>query len=423
MTATDVPTTDRFFTDPDFDFEFRDALGATAYGVGDPGMWLATARQIVDGDRQSWFDAWTARADQLSGLGDDARAQGDRHGASWAYLSASCAYSKAMGAIDGLPAGEGDAVLLPTFRNSRRCWDAMIDQSGGRFVRVAVPYEGTTLPGYLLRPDASGARRPTFVMTNGSDGPLATLWATGAAEALDRGWNAFVYDGPGQQSMLFERNVPFRPDWEAVLTPVVDALVARPDVDPNALTAYGISQAGYWLPRALAFEHRFVAAVADPGVVDVSTSWLAHLPQPLIDMLDNGQKQQFDDVWAQIDADPAQAREYAFRARPYGITDPYDLYEAVRTYQLRDVATKIRTPLLITDPQDEQFWPGQSDQLADLLPGTHEVVPFTRQDGANFHCQPLASRLTAYRIFNWLTGRLERHHGHDRRGGRDHRRH
>ena len=62
--------------------------------------------------------------------------------------------------------------------------------------------------------------------------------------------------------------MPFRPDWEAVLTPVVDTLVARGDVDPGALVAYGISQAGYWLPRALAFEHRFVAAVADPGVFD-----------------------------------------------------------------------------------------------------------------------------------------------------------
>ncbi len=113
MTDTDVPTsTDRFFTDPTFDFEFRDALGATAYGVGDPGMWLATARKIVDGDRQSWFDAWTARADQLSGLGDAAAGQDDSHGASWAYLSASAAYLKAMGAIDGLPAEEGEAVLL-----------------------------------------------------------------------------------------------------------------------------------------------------------------------------------------------------------------------------------------------------------------------------------------------------------------------
>jgi hypothetical protein len=439
MTVTDVPTsTDRFFTDGTFDFEFRDALGATAYGVGDPGMWLATARQIVDGDQQSWFDAWTARADQLSDLGDAAAAGGDAHGSSWAYLSASGAYSRAMGAVDGLPAKEADAVLLPTFRKSRRCWDAMIDASAGRFVRVAVPYENTTLPGYLLRPDASGARRPTFVMTNGSDGPLASLWATGAAEALGRGWNAFVYDGPGQQSMLFERNIPFRPDWEAVLTPVVDALVDRTDVDADALVAYGISQAGYWLPRALASEHRFVAACADPGVVDVSTSWLAPLPQSMIDLLDSGQKQQFDAIMAQIDQDPTMAQVYAFRARPYGISDPYDLYKAVQTYQLRDVAAQISTPLLITSPQDEQFWPGQSDQLAALLTASHEVVSFTRQDGANFHCEPLARRLTSYRIFEWLTRHLDRPTRpdrslpkHDRRepddgyrpDGRDRRRH
>ena len=407
-----MTTATAFFTDPDFDFDFRDALGATAYGVGDPGMWLATAREITDGDRQSWFDAWTARADQLSDLGDTAAAQGDVHSASWAYLSASAAYSKALAAIDGLPDDEAAVVTTPAFRNSRRCWDAMIAGSGGRFVRVDVPYEDTTLPGYLLRPDASGARRPTFVMTNGSDGSLATLWAAGAADALDRGWNAFVYDGPGQQSMLFERQVPFRPDWEAVLTPVVDTLVARAktvgDVDQNALTAYGISQAGYWLPRALAFEHRFVAAVADPGVVDVSTSWTAPLPSAMIELLDTGQKQQFDAIMAKIDQDPTQARTYAFRAKPYGISDPFDLYTAVRGYQLRDVAGKISTPMLITAPRDEQFWPHQSAELAGLLTAPHEVVAFTRQDGANLHCQPLSRRLTSYRMFGWLAAHLDR---------------
>jgi hypothetical protein len=316
-----------FFTDPDFDFEFRTALGATAHGVGDPGMWLATAARIVDGDRPSWFAAWSERADQLSALGDAAAASGDARGAGWAYLSASAAYSRALGAVDGLPPDQADAVMLPTFRSSRRCWDAMIDSSEGRFVRVEVPYSDTTLPGYLLRPDASGSTRPTYVMTNGSDGALSSLWASGAAEALAHGWNAFVYDGPGQQSMLFERDIPFRPDWEAVL----------------------MEQAG---------------------------------------------------------GDPATARTFAFRARPYGIDDPYDLFGAVRSYQLRDVAGQIRTPLLITDPQDEQFWPGQSDQLAGLLVAPHEVQPFTREDGANYHCQPLASRLTAYRIFDWLTRQL-----------------
>ena len=59
---------------------------------------------------------------------------------------------------------------------------------------------------------------------------------------------------------------------------MLDAMVARPDVDPVRVALIGISQTGYWVPRALAFEHRFVAAVADPGVVDVSTSWTKALP-------------------------------------------------------------------------------------------------------------------------------------------------
>jgi hypothetical protein len=83
--------------------------------------------------------------------------------------------------------------------------------------------------------------------------------------------------------MLFERGMPFRHDWEAVLTPVIDVLVGRPDVDASALTGYGISQGGYWITRAVAFERRLVAAVADPGVVDVSAGWTAHLPAALLD--------------------------------------------------------------------------------------------------------------------------------------------
>ena len=393
-----------FFADEDFDFEFRNALGGAAYGVGDAGLWLATASRIVDGDRASWFAAWTDRARELAELG--AASAGDPAGAAWAYLAASAAWSRAMGAIDGLPPEQGDAALLPTFRESRRCWEAMIDASQGRHVRLDIPYEGTTMPGWLLRPDASGTPRPTFVMTNGSDGPLSELIGAGAGEALARGWNALVYDGPGQQSMLFERGVPFRPDWEAVLTPVVDALVARPDVDAAALTGYGISQAGYWLPRALAFEHRLVAAVADPGVVDVSTSWMRKLPPEMVQLLDGGQRETFDGYLAQAGSDPATAREFAFRARPYGIDDPYDLFTAVRTYTVRDVAADIRTPLLITSPDDEQFWPGQSDELAGLLTAPHDVVRFTRADGANVHCQPLGRRLTAMRMFGWLAAHL-----------------
>lgn len=403
MAPTPAAIPGSFFADADFDYEFRSALGDAAHGVGDPGMWFATARAITDGDRNSWFTAWTDRAERLVALAAELT---ERDSVAWAWLSASAAYSRALSAVDGLPAEKADTVMLPTFQSSRRCWDAMVDASGGRHVRMTVPYQDDGLPGYLLRPDASGVARPTLVITNGSDGALPSLWAAAGAGALARGWNAFVYDGPGQQSMLFERGVPFRFDWEAVLTPVVDALVARSDVDGSALTAYGISQAGYWLPRALAFEHRFVAAVVDPGVVDVSTSWTAYLPPEMIQLLDGGQKDIFNQYMTQAAPDPDAERTFAFRARPYGIDDPYDLFTEVRRYQLRDVAGQIRTPLLIADPEGEQFWPGQSEKLAALLTGPHEVVRFTGADGAELHCEPLAPNLAQAHFFSWLNSRL-----------------
>ena len=223
---------------------------------------MAILDRITDGDAQSWFDAWTDVAADLAARGEEALGRGHLATASWALLAASEFYSKALAFVDGLA---DQSVLLPTFRQGRACWEQIIDTSAGRFVRVQVPYEDTTLPGYLLRPDASGAARPTLVITNGSDESLPGLFGNGAAAGLARGWNVFVYDGPGQQSMLFKRGVPFRYDWEAVLTPVIDALVGRPDVDASALTGYGVSQGGYWIPRAIAFERRLAAAVADPA--------------------------------------------------------------------------------------------------------------------------------------------------------------
>ena len=393
-----------FFSDAAFDFETRETLGRVANGAGDVGLVFATLDQITDGDAQSWFDAWTATAATLAARGDDAVKRGQPETASWAMLTAASYYAKALAMVDGLA---DQSALLPTFREQQRCWEAVIDASQGRFVRVPVPYQGTTLPGYLLRPDDSGAARPTFVMTNGSDGSLPGLMGEGAVEALNRGWNAFVYDGPGQQSMLFERSVPFRYDWEAVLTPVIDALVSRSDVDAARLTGYGVSQGGYWITRAIAFEHRLVAAVADPGAVDVSTGWTANLPPALHALLQSGQKDAFNAAMTSAHPDPATARNLAFRSRPYGgMTDPFDLFTEVEKYQVRDVAGQITTPLLICDPADEQFFPGQPQQLYDLLPGEKKIIEFTRAQGANFHCQPIGRQLTHTQMFDWLADHL-----------------
>jgi hypothetical protein len=51
------------------------------------------------------------------------------------------------------------------------------------------------------------------------------------------------------------------------------------------------------------------------------------------------------------------------------MTDPFDLFIEVRKYQVREAAARITIPLLITDPDNEQFFPGQPRQQQGSLAG------------------------------------------------------
>ena len=224
---------------------------------------------------------------------------------------------------------------------------------------------------------------------------MTFLWPGLGQAGLDRGYNTVIFDGPGQQSMLFERGVPFRPDWEQVITPLVDFLSERSEVDASKLVLYGAGQAGYWVPRAAAFEHRLAAVIADPGVVDVSTSWKDHIPKELVALLDAEDETGFNAAIESPSEDmtPAAQQEFAWRAKPYG--DQPSIYATFKTaewYRLGDEVAQIKTPMMITDPEAEPFWPGQSQQLYDMLPGTKVLVTFTNAEGAGRHCEPMDER-------------------------------
>jgi hypothetical protein len=99
-----------------------------------------------------------------------------------------------------------------------------------------------------------------------------------------------------------------------------------------------------------------------------------------------------------------------WRAKPYGTYDSaYAVFKAVEQYRLGDLVTQIRTPLMITDPEGEQFRPGQSRRLYQALPGTKVLVPFTRAEGADMHCEPMARSLLEQRMFDWLDQTLSTH--------------
>lgn len=391
-----------FSENPDFDFEIRGAIGGSVEGAGEPGEILAAVAGIRKGDHDAWFAAWKGLADRMMTTARAAAAGGHGVSAASAFLRASSYFAVAVNAASALAASDD---LAPTFAQQQAAWRGFIAHASVDVEEVAIPYAGDTLPGWFFRPAARATG--TLIAVNGSDGSLASLWASCVASALRRGYNVLVFDGPGQQSQLFEKSVPFRPDWEHVLTPVFDHVAKLDGVDPLRIAVYGISQGGYWVARALAFEHRFAAGITDPGVVDVSTSWTSHLPHGLVKLLDEGQVEKFDREMALgMRLSPETARTWAFRARPYGTSGYGETIQAVRRYTAEDVASEVMTPLLILSPENEQFWPGQAERLAELTASVSTLIRFTAAEGADGHCQPLARTLTAQRMFDWLDERL-----------------
>ncbi len=392
----------KFFDHEQFNFEFQCALGGVHCGAGDVGEMLSTADRVIDGDADSWCREWIATGQRVATIAEESAKSGNEVSARATYLRAATYYAMELSVVDGTK--DPDALLQPTFAEHRRSFDAYVDLLDPPVERVEIPYQGDNMPGYLFRPSSSDAPRRTLIMNNGSDGPVTSIWPSVSAGGVARGYNVPIFDGPGQQSTLFERGVPFRYDWEHVITPVVDFLLARPDVDPAQIALYGISQAGYWVPRALAFEHRIAAAIADPGVYDVFEPWSKNVPPELLQLLDSGDKQTFDRFFNEgmQEAPPAQRQNWEWRAKPYGLQSPFDVFSAARQYNLADVVDQITTPLLITDPEGEQFWPGQSQQLFDKLQGNKRLVPFTADEGADRHCEPMARSLLEQRIFDWL---------------------
>ncbi|CNE21607.1 alpha/beta superfamily hydrolase [Mycobacterium tuberculosis] len=393
-----MTTRSTFFTDPGMNSMTRAMLGRVYTGAADTGETLTTIDRITDGDYASWAREWEATADRVAGIGDDSLQRGHRVSGRSALLRAATYYAACVLVADGCE--DPKAVIDRTFAAYRRCWEQYLGLLDEPPERLDIPYEGTTMPGWFFPARGEGPK-PTLVVNNGADGALSYLWPGYGSEATARGYNVVLFDGPGQQRMLFERGVPFRPDWENVLGPVVDAVLLRGDVDPRRLVLYAVSQGGYWGPRALAFEHRFAAAVIDGGVVDVTAAWQAALTPELKAMLDAGERDRFN---AAVDRAPANTRRvFAWRAKPYGLPSLFDTFLDVPQYRITpEIAAQITTPVLIADPDDERYFPGQPERLYDMLPGKKELVRFTEAEGAAGHCQPMARGLAAQRFFDFL---------------------
>jgi len=244
-----------------------------------------------------------------------------------------------------------------------------------------------------------------------------------------RGYNALIFEGPGQGSLLFQRQIPFRHDWENVITPVVDYLRSRPDVDHRGIALNGSSLGGELVIRAAAFEQRLAAVVADPAILSVWLSWQTGFPS-ITDLFDNGAtKEQVNVAWQQEivpHLNPIQQYNFAKRSEPYGrqflqaarsrqiFSDLYDFGTTVMRFTVADVAHRVTAPTLVTAyDNDALVIPAtgpsqQGKQVYQLLRCDKQFHQFSALDGADQHCAPMAPQTRNQVVYDWLDGHLSR---------------
>ncbi|WP_392896519.1 alpha/beta hydrolase family protein [Streptomyces sp. LN699] len=413
--AADDPTPGAMtlFKDPAYNFNGLLALGAAGAGASEVGEVLTAVNAINQAglSAQTYVDTFRKLGDKL--LKPPPGAPADDQTKRFRALRAAQYYGQALFFVLGSKDPGSEEQL---YTSGRGAWDAFCDRCEPAPVKASVPYGTTPLPVWFFRPDESNAPRPTVILTNGSDGQNVDMWTYGVPAALARGWNALVYDGPGQGQLLFVDRVVFTPTWEKVVTPLVDWLSARSDVDPGKIALTGLSMAGDLAPRAAAFEHRIAALVAMPGCVE---PWLGFPPE--IREILTADKEETNDIWNKKvvpELPPDAAAVMKKRFEPFSIpamlqarqgelfTDFYTPATRIQALAITSIVSRIKAPTLVLDYDDEQFYPGQPRQMYDKLTSPKDYLKLTAAEGAQLHCSPMAPQLHCEVVFDWLQDTL-----------------
>ncbi|MFF1595002.1 alpha/beta hydrolase family protein [Streptomyces sp. NPDC058286] len=379
------------YDDESFSFEALRAAGYAAYAGADLGEVLVTCRQIPEGDEEAWSAQWAATAARIERIGRDALAAGHRVSAREALLRASNYYRTADFYRRENPAADAESARLAKASQQTFADAAALLDTPARAVRI--PYEDTTLPGYLFLADDSGAPRPTVLFHGGYDSTLEEDYFALAAGALRRGYNVIAFDGPGQGSTLREQGLHFRPDWEAVVTPVVDFALTVPEVDAERLVLIGMSLGGFLAARAAAFEHRLAATVLYDGVYDLHEVMAATA----------GRAAAMPGGMEALMAQNTMARWLVRNGRwTFGVSGMDELVKASEAYTMAGIADHITCPTLVLEAENDQFFTGQPQRLLDELTCQKELISFREDEGAGEHCHEGAMFLFHQRTFDWL---------------------
>ncbi len=383
------------------------AIGAAGHHGADIGEVINALRGLDEKDLSAWYEAWNSLGERVFALADEQEGAGHRRSARNAFLRA-CTYLRTAGSmLYSTPVDprmvDSNTRQTSAFRRAAALLDTPVEV-------VQIPFEGTTLPGYFLRAaDETGVRRATVIGLGGYDGTAEECYFYFAAPALARGYHVLLFDGPGQGAALLQQGMPMRADWDTVITPVVDFLLTRTDVDPARIALAGLSMGGFLGPRAAGKEHRLAALIADSGAYDMFGSALDRMPKPIAKGYQAGHRMAraaLAEILDSMAKKPTAGWGLRRGMVVHGVDSPLAYMDALRDYRLDGYVQTITCPTLVTHAEGDAIGASAPQTFDALTVADKELIRFTAAEGADDHCEAAARTLFDTRAFGWLDDRL-----------------
>ncbi|MGO8985391.1 MAG: alpha/beta hydrolase family protein [Candidatus Korobacteraceae bacterium] len=382
-----------------FDFQFVRTMGCTTYDGAEIGECYETASRIEDEKEDSYTEAWRVTAERVEAIARKSLAGGHLVSAREAFLRAS-SYWREVGFYQCTT----DPKCRAGWERQRDCFMQAGKLMDPPFEVVRIPYEnGKSLPGYFLKANASNKPRPTLMSLGGADslGEELYFWGGGAA-ALRRGYNALLFEIPGQRGAIYSNpgaELFFRPDTEVPLKYVCDWVLARADVDPKRLALVGWSLGGYFAPRAAAFEKRIKACIASTTLPNWQNVVLGAIGLPADQPCPS-------DLESKIDLSTVGSRfitqgDIRYRHGAGGGTIAAFI-DGLSKYNLRGLEDKLTCPYFNIGGQGEGQLAVYGQKFYDKLtcPKAQHII--TAKEGGEAHCGVNNESLEHQIIFDWL---------------------
>jgi len=395
-----------FFNDSEYTFQAVRAMSYAFSGGADIGECISTIRKIKENDDTSWYKEWLKTADRIFKAAVRSEQNGHIESAKELYLRASNYYRSAgffMHSKKDLP------KAMVSWEKSRKSFLNAIHYMPG-VKPISIPYENTTLPGYFVKGSSKLPKPPLLIVQTGFDGTGEELYFETAYSARKRGYNVLIFEGPGQGAVVRVQHLPFRYDWEKVITPVVNYALSRKDVDKEKIALLGISMGGYLVTRAMAFEHRVKVCVADGGIFDFSENIYRNIPPKLIKLLHTNKPMFNKYIYKAMKTDTTVRWFFTNGMFVFGVNSPADVMLTIKKYTVKGVVDKITTRMLIVDSSADAFMKGQARKLYNRLKSPKKYYLFTNKECAQAHCQVGALEIADEVILNHLDDVFKRNH-------------